>query len=329
MSIFKRQDPTKLQEQVAALKGSGGYQKDEKEWRLTTDTNKNGSAVIRFLPARSDDELAFVMLIQHSIKKNNKWYINNCSATHGDYDSCPVCQYISENDLFEKAKAHGEGSEADKLNKLLARKKGYWANILVIRDPAKPENNGKVFKFRFGKSIMDKITSKLKGDEDLGVAGVNVTCPFGGMNFTLRCKEKSGWANYDDSSFDVVSEISNINDEAFQKELMDGMEDLRPITAKDQFKPKADLVKKFSEVMGGAALAASANAGADLDKELSDFDKELGSFDQTAGVKDSGGVSNIAVGTGADLDKAKTDDLNLDSEGGSGDDDLDALLNDL
>ena len=32
MSFFKRQDPTKLQEQVAALKGSSGFQKDEKEW---------------------------------------------------------------------------------------------------------------------------------------------------------------------------------------------------------------------------------------------------------------------------------------------------------
>ena len=218
MSIFKRQDPTKLQEQVAALKGSGGYQKDEKEWRLTTDSNKNGSAVIRFLPPRSDDELAFVKLVSHSFKKNNKWYINNCSATHGDYDSCPVCQYISENDLYEKAKAQGKGSEADKLNGLLARKTSYWANILVVRDPANPDNNGKVFKFRFGKGIMDKITAKLTGDESLGIAGVNVTCPFGGMNLTLKCKDKGGWANYDDSAFDSVSEIQGINEESVQKQ---------------------------------------------------------------------------------------------------------------
>lgn len=69
MSFFKRQDPTKLQEQVAALKGSSGFQKDEKEWKLGVDAQKNGSAVIRFLPNRSDDELAFVRIVNHSFKR--------------------------------------------------------------------------------------------------------------------------------------------------------------------------------------------------------------------------------------------------------------------
>jgi len=323
MSIFKRQDPTKLQEQVAALKGSGGYQKDEKEWRLNTDSNKNGSAVIRFLPPRSDDELAFVKLISHSFKKNNKWYINNCTATHGDYDSCPVCQYISENDLYEKAKAN-KGGEADKLNALLARKTSYWANILVVRDPSNPDNNGKVFKFRFGKSIMDKITAKLKGDEELGIAGVNVTCPFGGMNLTLKCKDKGGWANYDDSAFDSVSEIKDINEEATQKAIFEGMSDLRPINAPDQFKPKADLLKVFNGVMGGALLGgAAASASADLDKELSGFDQELAEFNQTKDTKVSGGVSNVSTSSVPD-DK---DDVPFDVGSGSGDEDLDALLN--
>ena len=323
MSIFKRQDPTKLQEQVAALKGSSGYQKDEKEWRLTTDTNKNGSAVIRFLPARSDDELAFVKLVSHSFKKNNKWYINNCSSTHGDYDGCPVCQYISENNLYEKAQAN-KGGEADKLNSLLARKTHYWANILVVRDPAKPENNGKVFKFRFGKSIMDKITTKLQGDADLGIAGVNVTCPFSGMNLTLKCKDKGGWANYDDSAFESVSEIAGINDEAVQKAIFEGMSDLRPITAPDQFKPKADLLKLFNGVMGGALLAGSAaSASADLDKDLQDFDADLKTFDQTSDVKTSGGVSSLNVGGSSVPD----DDVPFDTGSGSGDEDLDALLN--
>ena len=145
MSFFKRQDPTKLQEQVAALKGSSGFQKDEKEWKLGVDAQKNGSAVIRFLPNRSDDELAFVRIVNHSFKKNNQWFIENCPSTHGDYDACPVCQYISENDLFEKAKV--KGSEAEKTLGMIGRKQSFWANILVVKDPMHPENEGKVFKF--------------------------------------------------------------------------------------------------------------------------------------------------------------------------------------
>lgn len=322
MSIFKRQDPTKLQEEVAKLKGAGGYQKDEKEWRLTTDSNKNGSAVIRFLPARSDDELTFVKLINHSFKKNNKWYINNCSATHGDYDGCPVCQYISDNDLYNKAQANKNGPDAA-LNQLLARKTKYWANILVIRDPGNPDNNGKVFKFAFGKSIYDKITAKLNGDESLGIEGVNVSCPFTGMNFTLRCKDKGGWANYDDSSFDSTSEIPNINDEAVQKQIFEGMSDLRPIVAADQFKPKADLLKLFSSVMGASLAGATSNATKDLDRELSDFDQELKDFDgQSNNVASSGGVSNLSVGSSNSV----PDDAGDIDVGNSGDEDLDALL---
>lgn len=327
-AIFKRQDPTKLQQQVAALKGSGGFQKDEKEWKLTTDSNKNGSAVIRFLPARSDDELAFVRIVNHSFKKNNKWFINNCPSTHGDYDGCPVCQYISEHDLFEKAKANKNGPE-DKLLGQIGRKQSFWANILVIKDPGCPANEGKVFKYRFGKKIMDKITAALNGDEELGVPGINITCPFDGANFTLRSKKQGDFPSYDDSAFNPASPIPNIDSEETQKAIFEGMSDLRPITAPDQFKPTAELTKLFTAAMGGAAIAgAAASASASLDDELNGFDAELSKFDgQTDDVKSSGGVNGIDLG-GSD-DDTPPFDTDTDSTGGEagGEDDLDALLN--
>lgn len=325
MSFFKRQDPTKLQEQVAALKGSSGFQKDEKEWKLTLDAQKNGSAVIRFLPNRSDDELAFVRIVNHSFKNQNQWFIENCPSTHGDYDGCPVCQYISDNDLFEKAKAN-KGGEADKLLGRIGRKQSFWANILVVKDPSAPENEGKVFKFRFGKKIMDKITAAIAGNPDLDEPGIAVTCPFGGANFTLKAKKQGDWPNYDDSSFGVPAPIKDIENEARQKEIFEGMSDLRPITAPDQFKPTAELTAKFTKVFGGAATGAGASAGADLDSELNSFDNELKNFDngnQSKGAKESGGVSQLNVG-GSVPDDDNTPPFDL--EGGSGDDDLDKLL---
>lgn len=324
MSFFKRQDPTKLQEQVAALKGSSGFQKDEKEWKLTLDAQKNGSAVIRFLPNRSDDELAFVRIVNHSFKKQNQWYIENCPSTHGDYDGCPVCQYISDNDLFEKAKAN-KGGEADKLLGQIGRKQSFWANILVIKDPGNPENEGKVFKFRFGKKIMDKITATIAGNPDLDEPGIAVTCPFAGANFTLKAKKVGDWPNYDDSTFGVPGPIKGIDDEAVQKAIFEGMSDLRPITAPDQFKPAAELTAKFTKVFGGgAALGAGASAGADLDSELSSFDADLKNFDnsnQSKGAVESGGVSQLNVGG-----SVPDDDVPFDLGNSSGDDDLDKLL---
>ena len=94
------------------------------------DASGNGQAVIRFLPAKTDDALPFAILVNHGFKKNGKWYIETCSSTHGDYDSCPVCQYISKNDLYNTNKT--EYSQ-------LKRKTSYWANILVVKDPQAPE----------------------------------------------------------------------------------------------------------------------------------------------------------------------------------------------
>lgn len=327
-SMFKRQDPTKLQQQVAALKGSGGFQKDEKEWKLTVDNEKNGTAVIRFLPERSDDELAFVRLVSHSFQKNSKWFIQNCPSTHGDYDGCPLCRHISENDLYEKAKV--KGSDADKLLGMISRKNSFWANILVVKDPGNPANEGKVFKYRFGKSIMDKITLAITGNPELDEPGIAVTCPFGGANFTVKSKKKSGFANYDDSTFGTPKPIENIDDEQRQKEIFEGMSDLRPITAPDQFKSNEELTKMFNAIMGGALLGGGASAAASLDDELSGFDKELENFDTgaTKGVAESGGVSNLTVGAGSSL--PDDDKVTGGSVPDAGDDeDLDALLNDL
>ncbi|QPI18000.1 ssDNA-binding protein [Pectobacterium phage POP12] len=323
--LFKRQDPAKLQQQLNQLKGSSGYQKDEKEWRPTIDAQGNGSAVIRFLPARSDDELAFVNLITHGFKENGNWYINNCPATHGDYDGCPVCKYITEQDLFERAKV--KGSAAEKMLIKIGRKKGYWANILVIKDPASPENEGKVFKYRFGTKIMDKINAQINVDASLGEIPVDVTCPFGGASLKLKIKKVGGFTNYDDTVFNNPSEIDNITDEAFQKYLFENMSDLRPINAKDQFKSFDELNKLFTKAMGASALVGGAGASAakDLDSQLEDFDESLKDFDNsTSGV--SGGGAGAPAQTSTQV---PDDDDTPPFSTGSEDDDLNALLDDL
>jgi len=328
-NLFKRQDPTKLQAQLATLQGGGGYQKDEKEWKPTLDSAGNGSAVIRFLPARSDDELAIVKLVTHGIKQNNQWFINNCPSTHGDYDGCPVCKYISEHDLFEKAQV--KGSQADVLlngKNGLKRGTGYWANILVIKDPSAPANEGKVFKYRFGKKIYDKILAKIKGDESLGELPQDVTCPFAGSDFAMKLKKVSGFTNYDDCSFRNPSEIVGINDQAVAQGIFDGMSDLRPIVSKDKFKSFEELNKQFLKVMGGAAAGAvGSSAQADLDKDLDAFDKELKEFNTGTPEKTSGGGVQTLNTENKSL--PEDDDVPFDiGDGGDGMDDLDALLRD-
>ncbi|ENB5603759.1 single stranded DNA-binding protein [Escherichia phage JM17] len=297
--MFKRKSTADLAAQMAKLNGNKGFSSEDKgEWKLKLDASGNGQAVIRFLPAKTDDALPFTILVNHGFKKNGKWYIETCSSTHGDYDSCPVCQYISKNDLYNTNKT--EYSQ-------LKRKTSYWANILVVKDPQAPDNEGKVFKYRFGKKIWDKINAMIAVDTEMGETPVDVTCPWEGANFVLKVKQVSGFSNYDESKFLNQSAIPNIDDESFQKELFEQMVDLSEMTSKDKFKSFEELNTKFNQVLGTAALGGAAAAAASVaDKvasDLDDFDKDMEAFSS-----------------------AKTEDDFMSSTSSSDDGDLDDLL---
>lgn len=268
---FKRKDPAQLQAQLQALKGGSSFQDDENEWKLTTDKAGNGSATIRFLPGKTDDDLPFVKLVNHGFKKNGKWYIENCTSTHGDYDSCPVCKYMSANDTY---------NTNEEEYKLLKRKTSYWANILVIKDPANPDNEGKVFKFRFGQKIMDKINAMVDVDAGLGETPVDVTCPFEGANFIMKVKRVSKFLNYDECKFSKQSEIPNIDDEAYADKLQKSMHDISAVAGKDKFKSFSELEASFKRVMGGSSSASASTLADELESELDAYDgKSLDDLD--------------------------------------------------
>lgn len=278
MSMFKRKNPADLAASLNALKGGSGFSSDDKkEWKLK-DTDGVGSAVIRFLPSKNEENPSpFIKLVNHGFKNGGQWYIENCTSTHGDYENCPVCAYMNKNDLYNTNE-----SEYRKLK----RNTSYWANILVIKDPAVPSNEGQVFKYRFGKKIMDKINQMVEVDVDMGETAIDVTCPFEGANFVLKSKLVSGYKNYDDSKFMNQSEIAGINDEAFQKKLWDDMSDLNELLV---FKSLEENQKKFSKVMGTAALGGAASkAAAQADKlgaDLDDFDKDMEDFTSSKPAK--------------------------------------------
>lgn len=306
--MFKRKNPAALASQLASLSGSKGFNSEDKgEWKLKLDNAGNGQAVIRFLPGKGDEGVPFAVLVNHGFKKGGKWYIENCTSTHGDYDSCPVCQYLSKNDSY---------NTNNEEYKLLKRKTSYYANILVVKDPAAPENEGKVFKYRFGKKIWDKINAMVAVDVEMGETPIDVTCAFEGANFVLKVKKVSGFSNYDESKFLGQSEIPNIEDEAYQAQLQEQMVDLTTLTAKDQFKSFEDNQKKFLQVMGTAAMGTAASrASAQADKvgeDLDNFEDDLANFN-----------------AGSQKSAPAEDFMETGGSASSGDEDLDDLLNGL
>ena len=133
---------SELQKQESTNSGS---RDDDRFWKATVDKAGNGSAIIRFLPARDDDELPWVKLYSHGFQgPTGKWYIENCLTTIGQSD--PVVEHCNE--------LWNSGLEEDK--KTVGKRKrrlSYNANVLVIKDPSNPENEGKVKQFKFGKKL--------------------------------------------------------------------------------------------------------------------------------------------------------------------------------
>ena len=155
-------------------------------------------------------------------------------------------------------KLWNSGSDANKkIAQAQKRKLSFIANILVVSDPKHPENEGKVFLFKFGKKIFDKIMDKARPtfeDEQ----PVNVFDFWEGANFKLRMRKKDGYTNYDESAFAEPSAISN-DDEAILK-VANAQYKLAEFLDRKNFKSYDELKKKLEEVLSGDSFAGKSAA---------------------------------------------------------------------
>ena len=221
---------------------------DDRFWRLEGDKAGNGTATIRFLPRVEGDELPWVRIFSHGFQgPTGKWYIENSLTTLGEND--PVGELNTQ--------LWNSGSEANKeIARKQKRKLSFIANILVVSDPKHPENEGKVFLFKFGKKIFDKIMDKARPTfED--EKPVNVFDFWEGANFKLRMRKKDGYANYDES---VFTEPSPIGDDDFIVNVASGQHKLSEFNDRKNFKSYDELKKKLNEVLSGDSFASKSAA---------------------------------------------------------------------
>ena len=227
---------------------SKGYN-DDRFWRLEGDKAGNGTATIRFLPRVEGDELPWVRIFSHGFQgPTGKWYIENSLTTLGEND--PVGEINTQ--------LWNSGSEANKeIARKQKRKLSFTANILVVSDPKHPENEGKVFLFKFGKKIFDKIMDKARPTfED--EKPVNVFDFWEGANFKLRMRKKDGYANYDESVFMEPSPVAE-DDEAILA-IANSQHKLSEFLDRKNFKSYDELKRKLSDVLSGDAFASKSAA---------------------------------------------------------------------
>ncbi len=177
---------------------NSGSKEDERLWQPEVDSAGNGYAVIRFLDAPAvdgEDAMPWVQVFSHGFQGPGGWYIENSLTTLGQKD--PVSEYNTQ--------LWNSGIEA---NKEIARKQKrrltYISNVLVIKDTANPANEGKVFLYKYGKKIFDKIKEKIEPQFEDEKA-VNPFSFWEGANFKLKIRKVEGYRNYDKSEFDNPS----------------------------------------------------------------------------------------------------------------------------
>ena len=265
-----RKNKTAMRDKIVKDLDSAGRQfkdEDKRFWKLSQDKAGNGSAVIRFLPP-IHDELPWVRVYSYGFQgPGGKWYINESPSTIGLPD--PVMEYNGE--------CYGRGEEGKKDAKTRSRRTQFISNIVVVKDPANPENEGKTFLYKYGKKIHEMITSKAKPEfED--ETPVQVWDLDEGANLKLRIKIKDKFPNYDSSEWAAQSALFDGDDDQMQA-AVDAAFKLSEFTDPSKFKSYEDLKKEFDRAM---SMSSGTTAAAKATQEQESDD---GKFDLEAEVK--------------------------------------------
>jgi hypothetical protein len=245
----------KLVKEVEKMNNSGNSS-DERLWKLECDKANNGYAVIRFLPAPDGEDLPFVKVYSHAFQGPGGWLIDSCLTTLNQ--KCPVCEHNS-----------GLWNSGMDSNKEVARKQKrkltYMSNIYVVKDPANPDNEGKVFLFKYGKKIFDKLTEAMQPEfED--ETPIDPFDFWTGANFKLKAKNVAGYRNYDSSEFAAQGAL--LNDDDAMEAIWKQQYSLAEFVAPDQFKSYEEMKKRLESVLGGKSTR--------VDSEVEDEDDYRG-----------------------------------------------------
>jgi len=251
MSLAQMKKSNSLDQLLGAAQSENQTQekksyKDERLWKPELDKTGNGYAVLRFLPAVEGENMPWAKLWNHAFQgPTGQWYIENSLTTLGNND--PVSEMNSA--------YWNSGVESDKeIARRQKRKLQYYSNIYVVSDSRHPEHEGKVFLFRYGKKIFDKLMEAMQpAFED--ESPVNPFDFWQGANFKLKIRKVDGYWNYDKSEFEAPSALFD-NDDSIE-EVWKNQYALNEFTASTNFKSYDELKTRLSMVLAGTTTVGN------------------------------------------------------------------------
>jgi hypothetical protein len=258
------------------------------EWSITKDKDGNGAAVIRFIPSKDGELFQEVRSHGYKNKNTNRWYIENCPKTLDWEQPCPACEHANAL-MAGRVYKDMTKDEQEKIKPFFANT-SYWANILVEKDDACPDNEGKVFKYRFGKKILEKIAARAADDPlDDSVKGINVFDLTDGASFKLVVKKVAGFPNYDTSSFKSPEKLFG-GDKKKLAAMAEQSHDIGFMTTEKNFKEYAELKKKFYGVINVAEPAHKTAESVDTTTEKQDYEEP--NVETSTGSPDASGTGD-------------------------------------
>jgi len=277
----------KLTQEIEKLnQPAGGGGADERLWKPELDKSGNGYAVLRFLPAPDGEDMPWAKIWSHSFKgPGGQWYIENSLTTLGKDD--PVGNLNRE--------LWNSGREQDKATaRVQKRKLSYYSNVYVVSDPAHPENEGRVFLYKFGKKIFDKLVEAMQP----AFADETPLDPFNlwkGADFKVKIRKVDGYWNYDKSEFAAPATLGGLDDTQLEEIWKKGYS-LAEFEDPKNFKSFDDLKKRLDLVLGKTSVRPAPTpvdesqeevVPANWGKEVSDFREKAVASAPVSGEEDT------------------------------------------
>lgn len=231
-----------LEHLTAELNKVSGNEKrgDDRFWTANVDKAGNGYAVIRFLPPPVNEDVPFIRMFSHAFQGPGGWYIENSLTTIGKQDA--IAEYNSK---LWNSTTDDKSPEREQVRKQ-KRHLHFISNIYVVEDKANPANEGKVFLFKYGKKIFDKLKEAMEPqfeDEE----AVNPFDLWNGANFKLKIRNVEGYRNYDKSEFDKPAPL--LKDDDKLEEIWKSEHSLQAFLAPENFKSEDDLRARLNKVL--------------------------------------------------------------------------------
>jgi hypothetical protein len=221
---------------------------DDRYWKPELDKSGNGFAVVRFLPTPEGEEMPWVSYWDHGFQGPGGWYIEKSLTTLNKQD--PVSEYNTQ--------LWNTGIEANKeIARRQKRRLHYVSNVFVVSDPKNPDNEGKVFLYKYGKKIFEQLKEAISPafeDEQ----AINPFDLREGANFKIKIRKVDGYWNYDKSEFDSVSPL--FEDENRLSEIYTSLNSLSEIIAPSEFKTYDELKEKLDRVLGLSGSVSTSTA---------------------------------------------------------------------